>query len=66
MTPSELNDRLPKGAKARVAKRANVSRSTVTKVCKGERTSRRLWGLLAQEARIPLSEFPLSNDGGNL
>lgn len=63
MTPRELEDRLARGAKARIARRAEVSRSTVTKVCKGERVSRPLWGLIAQEAHAPVDEiFPLSND----
>lgn len=63
MTPSELKSALPYGAKARIARRANVSRAAVTQVCKGERTSRPLWGLIAQEAHIPIEQiFPLSND----
>jgi lambda repressor-like predicted transcriptional regulator len=62
-TPREIEARLPRGAKARIARRANCHYTAVTKVIRGKSKSRRLQGMIAQTVGVPADVlFPVRLD----
>lgn len=59
-TASQIEERLPKGAKARIARRANCHKSAVSQVIRGRSRSRKIEGFIAQVVKAPREEiFPV-------
>ena len=59
-TSRQIEDRLPRGAKAKIARRAGATNGAVSHVISGRARSRKIEGYIAQVVKAPREEiFPI-------